>query len=164
MWDPHRSAPGALVDDPIRSGPTQRPQPTSPEALEPSQPLFHPLGSPVMTESQGTTQLSQPSPHVSAPAVGPAEPKLYQLDLGQYIKQRNVAKPITGLEFDVSAEFGQARRLDTEVVDSHAECFRHQLPKDRLKVTLWPTDAIGMPPNWPPTPSCPPPPLAQAAN
>ena len=56
-----------------------------------------------MTESQGTTQLSQPSPHVPGPAVGPAEPKLYQLDLGQYIKQRNVAKPITGLEFDVSA-------------------------------------------------------------
>ena len=96
--------------------------------------------------------------------MGPGEPKLCQLDLGQYIKQRNVAKPTTGLDFDVSAEFGQARRLDTDVVDSHAECFRHQLPKDRLKVTLWPTDAIGMPPNWPPTTPCPPPPLAKAAS
>ena len=90
-----------------------------------------------------------------SPAPSQPAPRLYQVDLEQYILHRNVAKAITAVEFDVAAEHGQARRLDESVVEAHADSFKHKLPKDRLKVTLWPTDGVGMLVSLPPSPSSP---------
>jgi hypothetical protein len=88
---------------------------------------------------------------VAAPASPTSTPtsrlvdSLYSVVDSRWFLQRGVERELQGLLFDVTGEHGQARRLDLAVVREKEESFRHAPPSDAYCVTLWPSDAAGMP-------------------
>ena len=86
------------------------------------------------SRSPSPLRVAGPEPH---PA--PTVPPLYQVDVDAWIIGRGVVMPQAELVYEPAAEH-PAWRVDARTVNAWADAYRHQLPRDRLQVTVWEED------------------------
>ena len=69
---------------------------------------------------------------------------LFDFPLEQYVDRVSATVPVNIPTLATHDEAGRPTRIDHETVQCWADAFRHQRPKDPLRVTLWPKDDAGV--------------------
>ena len=146
---------------PLSPDPVPQPHPQQP----PPPPLEHrppprteaPPAKPAANPQVETGSTDAPPPTTSSQPEGPRQtpkrrkatplPALPPATHQQWVRDHAAEVPLSKLEWDEDASQGQIRPLNYEQLADRLNSLRIDPPTVPIRVTLWPTDVLGVPPS-----------------